>query len=53
MASTLLMQHLRVKPECRDLLDELVRRDSSMAEPAGGGISRQPNPGGTPGVPAL
>jgi serine/threonine-protein kinase len=49
-SSALLMTHLRGKPECRDLLDELTRRDSTVVE---AGPSRSPNPVGTPGVPTL
>ena len=50
-ASSLLTAHLRGKPECRDLLDELTRRESLAAESGQG--PRLSNAGTTPGVPTL
>jgi serine/threonine-protein kinase len=56
-ASLLLVQHLRGRPECRDLLADLVRGDSTLAEPmTADGRSRGPAPpaGGNGGqAPAL
>jgi serine/threonine-protein kinase len=50
-ASALLMTHLRGKPECRDLLDEIARRDSTVVE-LGSPQTRSPM-GTPPGVPTL
>ena len=46
-ASAILIQHLKGRPECRDLLQEFVRNDSTVVnEPPPGGEGRRslPNP---------
>jgi hypothetical protein len=50
-ASALLTAHLRGKPECRDLLDELTRRESLASE--GGQNTRLSNAAVAPGIPTL
>jgi serine/threonine-protein kinase len=49
--SALLTAHLRGKPECRDLLDELTRRESLAAEAHQG--ARLSNAAIAPGIPTL
>ena len=43
-ASETLVRHLRDKPECRDLIDDLVSRDGNRQQHAGGGGSAAAEP---------